>query len=217
MYPEDRVLVAFVPRPRDFELICRENWYRIPQRFAPKGLFAEYVAFYFGRQFGEKRWAIFHYARNLGHELVYRRDLFPDQSDHARADQLYYKVQLGPLQSRESPITSLRWRRITFIHTTWDRFRDAREINDLFIVGGKYVDRLYATLKERGIQAEKGYLVSERKKAYELPLMVPCRFGRVEIAEDRLPRNELEFMNLTKEVIEEIEELGGIVPNRDQK
>jgi hypothetical protein len=216
MYPEDRVLVTYVPQPQDFELICRERWYRIPQRFAPKGLFAEYFAFYFGRQFAEKKWAIFHYAQNLGHELVYRRELFPEQSDHPRADQPYYKVQLGPLQDREFPIVSLRWRRITFIHTTWDRFMDAREINDLLIVGGQYVDRLYATLKERGIQAEKNYHVSEQNTAYEIPLMVPCRLGRVEVTENRLPKNELDLANLTEEIIEETEKLGGIVLNHDQ-
>jgi hypothetical protein len=147
---------------------------------------------------------------------VYRRDLFPEQGDHPRADQLYYKVQLGPLQNREAPIVSLRWRRITFIHTTWDRFKDAREINDLFIVGGQYVDRLYATLKERGIQAEKGYHVSEQDMEYEIPLMVPCRAGRVEITADRLPKNELDLVNLTEKIIEETDKLGGILLNCEQ-
>lgn len=211
MYPEDRVLVAFVPHPRDFELIRRERWYRIPQRFAPKGLFAEYLAFYFGSQFGEMKWAIVHYAQNLGHELVYRRDLFPDQDDHPRADEPYYKVQLGPILSREDPIVSLRWRRVTFIHTTWDRFKDAREINDLFVVGGRYVDRLYATLKERGVPAERNYRVSERNMHYEIPLVVPCRLGRIEVTESKLPGNDSEFMKLVEEIISEIEKKGGVV------
>jgi hypothetical protein len=54
---------------------------------------------------------------------------------------LYYKVQLGPVQQLERPIVSLRWRRITFIHTTWDRLHDAREINDLLVEGGSYAAR----------------------------------------------------------------------------
>ena len=168
MYPEDRVLVAYVPRPEDFELIRLERWYRVPQRHAPKGLYAEYFAFYFGRHFGSQKWAIYYYARKLGHELVTRKDLFPDQTDHSRVDEPYYKVQLGPILSREHPILSLRWRRVTFIHTTWDRFEDAREINDLFVEGGQYVDRLYATLKEQGIQAERNYRVSEPGTAYDI-------------------------------------------------
>ena len=39
MYPEDRVLVAYVPKLSDFDLIRRQGWYRIPQKSAPKGRF----------------------------------------------------------------------------------------------------------------------------------------------------------------------------------
>ena len=211
MYPEDRVLVAFVPRPEDFDLIQSEGWYRVPKRHAPKGLYAEYFAFYFGRSFGPEKWAIFYYARNLGHELVPRRDLLPNQTDHPRADEPYYKVQLGPILTREHPILSLRWRRVTFIHTTWDRFEDAREINDLFIEGGRYVDRLYATLKERGIQAERNYRVSELAATYDLPLMIPCRLGRIEVREERLPRSYLDTLKLADEIVCEAAEKGGVL------
>jgi hypothetical protein len=36
MYPEDTVLVAYVPHPADFDRIRQEGWYRIPQRHAPQ-------------------------------------------------------------------------------------------------------------------------------------------------------------------------------------
>ena len=117
MYPDDRVLVAYVPRPTDFTRIQTENWYRIPVKSAPKGLYAEYIAFYFGRTFGDKKWAIHYYAENLGHELVRRIDLLPDEPNHPRAQEIYYQVQLGPLNLLEQPIMSLKWRRILFIHT----------------------------------------------------------------------------------------------------
>ena len=126
MYPEDRVLVAYVPEPQDFKLIEEENWYRIPQKKVPKGLHAEYIAFYFGGSFGPQKWAIHSYAQNLGHELVTRLALRPQEPQHPRANELYYKVQLGPLQRLSQPIVSLRWRRLTFLHTTWDRFCEAR-------------------------------------------------------------------------------------------
>lgn len=148
MYPEDRVLVAYVPTPADFRLIEEEGWYRIPQSAAPKGLYAEYFAFYLGSAFGVRKWAIHQYARRLGHELLVRRSLFPAEVDHPRADQLYYKVQLGPLQPLERPIISLHWRRVTFVHTTWDRLVTAVEINDLFLDGDPYVDRAFAVLRE---------------------------------------------------------------------
>ena len=92
-----------------------------------------------------------YYARRLGHELVTRCDLLPDEADHPRAEEPYYKLQLGPLQKREPPVVSQRWRRITLIHTTWDRFQAAEEINDLFVKGGEFVDRLYHALRDSGL------------------------------------------------------------------
>lgn len=209
MYPEDRVLVAYMSNPADFAIARSEHWYRIPQATAPKGLYAEVFAFYFGRRFGEEKWAIHYYARRMGHELATRRMLFPDQPDHPRAGDLYYVVQLGPLQKRETPIISLRWRRITFIHTTWDRFQDAHEINDLFVEGGDYVDRLYATLKENGLHPERNYLVREPHQRYVVPLAIPCRRGAVTVTEDELPRSDAELANVAAAITREVLERGG--------
>jgi hypothetical protein len=181
MYPEDRVLVAYMPKPSDFTIVQEEGWYRIPEKHVPKGLYAEYVAFYFGRSFGADKWMIRYYASRLGHELLTRKALLPDEPEHPHADDLYYKVQLGPLLELARPIISLRWRRVTFIHTTWDRFVDATEINDLFVEGGEYVDRLYAALKEHGIQPERQYRVEEPGVEYEVPLAVLCKNGRIDI------------------------------------
>lgn len=211
MYPEDRVLVVYTPRAADFALVQSQGWYRIPQRHAPKGLFAEYFAFYFGRHFGAEKWAIHYYARQQGHELVTRRILFPEQPDHPRADQLYYKVQLGPLQHLPKPIVSLRWRRITFLHTTWDRFQDATEINDLFIDGGEYVDRLYATLKDRGIRTERNYQVEEPGVTYQVPLVVLCRHGRVDVNTSQIPQSERELSELVDRIEQETAARGGVL------
>jgi len=157
MYPDDRVLVAYVPTLADFSIIEDKGWYRIPQRSVPKGLFAEYFAFYFGRPFGEQKWAIHYYAERLGHELVSRKSLFPKEVDHPKADELYYKIQLGALQLLKRPIVSLRWRRVTFLHTTWDRFENAVEVNDLFLDSEEFVDRKYVALKDRDVHISKKY------------------------------------------------------------
>lgn len=209
MYPEDRVLVVYVPRPADFALVRSEGWYRVPQRHAPKGLYAEYFAFYFGRHFGPEKWAIHYYASQQGRELVTRRILFPDQPDHPRADELYYKVQLGPLQRLHRPIVSLRWRRVTFLHTTWDRFQDATEINDLFIDGGEYVDRLYATLKDRGIRAERNYQLEEPGAVYQVPIAVLCRHGRIDVHASEIPQSEQELGMLADRIERETANRGG--------
>jgi hypothetical protein len=212
MYPEDRVLVAYVPTPADFERVRHEGWYRIPQRYAPKGLHAEYFAFYFGSAFGAEKWAIHYYAEQRGYELVSRLELFPDQPGHPRAHDFYYKVQLGPLQRLARPIPSLRWRRIAFIHTTWDRFQDAGEINDLFAEGEQYVDRLYATLKENGIEAVRNYRVEEPGVVYEVPLAVICHDGRIEVRQSQLPQSDEEVVNLADEIVRETAARGGVDP-----
>jgi hypothetical protein len=122
---------------------------------------------------------------------------------------LYYKVQLGPLQQLQRPIVSMRWRRITFIHTTWDRFQDAVEINDLFVDGGEYVDRLYATLRERGLHPERNYTVRERTLSYEVPLAVLCREGRVEVRSDEIPKTKAELTNLATKITRSVIARGG--------
>jgi hypothetical protein len=213
VYPEDRVLVAYVPRPADFAVVQADSWYRIPQRYSPKGLYAEYFAFYFGRHFGHEKWAIHYYAPQLGHELVTRQSLFPDQAAHPRANDLYYKVQLGPLRQLARPIISLRWRRVTFIHTTWDRFQDATEINDLFIDGGEYVDRLYATLKDQGIQPQRNYRVEESGVIYEVPLVVLCRHGRIDVTTSQIPETDQALAVLLAKIEREMVEKGGPLKN----
>ena len=97
MHPDDRVLVAVINRLQDFEIARDQGWYRLPEHKAGRGAFFEYVAFYFTSAFHEQKWAIHYYARSLGHELVTRRELLPDESDHPRAGEPYYKLQLGTL------------------------------------------------------------------------------------------------------------------------
>lgn len=186
MHPDDRVLVAVMNRPQDLEIAQQQGWYRIPERHAPRGVFFEYVAFYLTAAFGEERWSIPYYARCLGHELLARRELLPAEPDHPRAGEPYYKLQLGRLQRREPPIPSHRWRRITFIHTTWDRFEAAQEINDLFAEGGEFVDRIYHALRDAGIAPERRYPVREAGAEYILDLAVPCREGVVAVEIEEL-------------------------------
>jgi len=132
MYSDETVLVAILNSPRDLMIAREWGWYRIPVQHAPKQLFADYLAFYQTKVFGDEGWSIRYFARISGHELVRRRDLLPDEPDHPHADEVYYKLQLGPLQELPRPITSRVGRRITFFTTTWGRLAQARELNDLF-------------------------------------------------------------------------------------
>ena len=178
----DRVLVGVMPQPRDFDLAQTEGWYRIPVHHAPECVTdAAVLAFYFTSKFSTERWSIPWYAEVRGHELVRRRDIMPDEVDHPRADEQYYKLQIGPLIRREPPIPSLRWRRVSFITTTWDRFSAAEEINDLYLTGA---DGLYVTLKESGFFPEREYLIREDSETYTVDLAIPCTDGVVAISVD---------------------------------
>jgi hypothetical protein len=214
MNPEDRILVAIMNLPRDLAFARDQGWYRIPQKRAPKGIHAEYLAFYFGRAFGEQKWAIHYYARKLGHELVCRRDLLPDEPDHPRADDLYYKVQLGPLLPLERPIVSLRWRRVSFIHTTWDRFVDASEINDLYVEGEPYVDRLYYALREAGVTPERHYRIQDQGVQYEVDMAIPCRSGTVTVVIGNRPRPASALHLDPKQVIDNPSRCASLVLDR---
>jgi hypothetical protein len=180
LYPEDRVLVGVMPDPADFVIAREQQWYRVPIKHAPRGIHAEYVAFYFTSKFSEElRWSIHFYARRTGHELVRRVDLMPHQPNHPRAEEQYYKLQLGPLKQKDPAILSVRWRRIAFIQTTWDRFVKAREVNDLYATDGEFVDRVYHVLKSRGIQPDRAVQVREGSQEYLVDLIIPCRDGAV--------------------------------------
>jgi hypothetical protein len=179
-HASDRVLVAIMNNPRDFEIARDEGWYRVPARHAPQSTTeAAVLALYFTKAFDDEKWSIRWYGAVRGHELARRRDLFPDEPDHPRVDEPYYKLQLGPLIELELPIYSLRWRRITFIETSWDRFSAAEEINDLYASGA---DGLFVTLKEEGFWPEREFEIREGGAAYTVDLAIPCREGTVTIA-----------------------------------
>ncbi len=150
---------------------------------------SDYVALYFTKAFGDQRWAIHWYAPVRGHEMKRRRELVPEEADHPRADHacygmqyvMQYVMQLGPLERLDPPIISLRWRRITFIETTWDRFQIAQEINELYASGA---DGLFVTLKDMGLAPEREYPVQESGCEYVVDLAIPCEDGTLAIVVD---------------------------------
>jgi hypothetical protein len=194
MNPDDRVLVAVMNNPRDMEIARWDHWYRIPVKHAPAGcLDVQYLAFYLTAAFGDWKWAVHEYAPVRGYELVPRCDLLPDEPEHPRVDEWYYKIELGPLAALTRPIPSRRWRRITFIVTTGDRFMAAQEINDLFADGEG--EALFVTLKDAGLMPERQLVIREAGVEYEVDLAIPCQRGVVSIAigEGAAPADVLRF------------------------
>ncbi len=127
-----RVLVAVVTHPRDLQLARKQHWYRIPLKHGPRQLAAEYLAFYQTAAFGEERWAVRYYAPVLRYRLATRRELLPDEAGHPRADERYYRLDLGPLHTLPLPVPAARLRRVTFISTTFGQLLRARDVRELW-------------------------------------------------------------------------------------
>ncbi len=146
---ESLILVALMPSPRDLDIARTLGWYRIPMATAPRLLTVDYLAFYQPASFGpEHRWRIEYVAPLEGYELVTRRELFRHEPHHPRADQWYYKLQLGPLERLPRPIPALRWKRLTFLYTTGARLRRAQSLHDLVLRGAER-ETVWRTLRER--------------------------------------------------------------------
>jgi hypothetical protein len=145
----DIVLVAILPSPKDLEFARLLGWYRIPLKSAPKVIAVDYLAFYQTAAFNEtNRWQIKFIAPVRGHELTTRALLFKEEPDHPRANEEYYKIQIGDMLPLPNPIFADRWRRITFFYTTGYLMNRATSIRDL-VVEGEERSILWKTLKER--------------------------------------------------------------------
>lgn len=174
-------LVAVVTRRKDWRLFETERWYRIPVRTAPEELERfRWLAFYQTAAFAQDKWAINYFARVIRITEVERIRLLPDEPDHPRRLDRYYRLEIDRLRRLKEPISSRRLRRIVFIPTTLERLFRAREINDLFRTS-PIEDRLYDRLKRNGLDTERQLLVRERRKGYMLDLALFCRDGNIDI------------------------------------
>jgi hypothetical protein len=146
----DLILVSVIPTPRDLDIARLLGWYRIPFRSAPKVVAVDALAFYQPGTFGELGGRIEYTAVVRGHELTTRSELIRDEPDHPRANEEYFKVQIGPLERISNPITAERWKRLTFLYTTGEYFLSARTLNDL-VVHSDERQLLWKSLRERAV------------------------------------------------------------------
>ncbi len=151
--PTSLILVVVMNNRRDLEIARLLGWYRIPLRSAPKVIDVDYLAFYQTAAFGDEKWRILYVAPVRGHELTTRAELLQEEQDHPHAQQEYYKIQIGPLESLPNPVLAEGWLRITFLYTTGDYLLKARTMNDL-VVESEERRILWQALRERASQAQ---------------------------------------------------------------
>jgi len=150
----DLILVCLMPTPRDMEIARLLGWYRIPLRTAPKVISVDYLAFYQPGSFGERAGKIEFVAPVRGYELATRAELLKDEAEHPRANEEYFKVQIGPLERLSRPIVAEKWRRLTFLYTTGEYLLGAKTLNDLVVQSDERA-LLWQSLRERAEQHQQ--------------------------------------------------------------
>lgn len=168
LYPDPQmrrrtVLVAVLNNAEDLRRAASEGWYRIPQRRAPKRIGADYLAFYQTGAFRDQDTArtVTYYAATRRYRLATRRDLIPNEPDHPHGNDYYFRVELGPLQRLERPVPARSYRRLTFIHTTFDRLLNAQDVLDLFRKDDPF-DTLWDALRKHKLRPLKNRLAGDR-------------------------------------------------------
>lgn len=173
------VLVGIVTRKKDWAILKEEGWYRIPVKSAPVQLERiRYLAFYQTKVFDAEKWAVNYYARVKEIKTVRRIELLPDEPNHPRAQEWYYRIAIYELRRLPHPIPSRRWRRIIFIPTTLERLLRAKEINELYHTS-PIEEKLYRALERAGLAPERQFYVG--KGGYLLDLAVFCKMGKIDV------------------------------------
>lgn len=186
--PRGEVLVAILNNAEDLRLAREAGWYRIPVSSARKWLWERWpprwLAFYQTKVFGPAAYAVNYYAAVRGIRKVSRTELFTDTPpNHPKANRRYYQLLLGDLQRLAPPIVSRRLRRIVFIPTTYEKFTEAVEINDLWDES-PLEDRLWAIFRQTRIRAERQYPVEIEDRSYFLDFAIFCNEGKINVETD---------------------------------
>jgi very-short-patch-repair endonuclease len=184
--------VVLLPKPGDRQIAAEQGWYRIrPGRTVTQlgdlTRFTE-LLFYQPDAFGPERRMIEFRALVSGYGKVRRSDLFPDEPEHPRADQVYHCFRLGPLEPLARPIRSRIGRRMLFVPTTRARVAGANDINDLF-AGTRIEEVLYGRLRDYGFLPERElWLEVEvpgarcvRKAMVSLDMALSCCGGKLDV------------------------------------
>lgn len=183
----DTVVVAILNNLQDFAILEKHRWYRIPTTSADKWLRdhwpPQWLAFYHTKVFGSLAYGVHYFARVVDIRTVYRQQLFPDEPAGPRSGRRYYQLFVEPLRELPQPILSRQLRRIVFIPTTWQKFIDAVEINDLYD-GSPLEDRLWVEFKRLGIEAQRQEFVRTEDEDHALDFAIYCVSGKLDVETD---------------------------------
>ncbi|MBI5220933.1 MAG: DUF559 domain-containing protein [Candidatus Liptonbacteria bacterium] len=173
------VLVAVLRSRRDLAILLRENWYRIPIKHAPTRKF-QYLAFYQPAIFGKRGSCIRYYARVLTRQDSLRIKLLPQELDHPRARERYYRIRVGRIRRLQKPIRNLSPRRVSFGFTTLARLLNARDILQVYDIPP--TEQIMNTeFQHARIQTIPQYPLVLSGRRYRLDFAVLCRHGTLAV------------------------------------
>ena len=177
------VLVAIMNSLSDFEILQEQRWYRIPVQSRPRAWPPDWLAFYHTQVFTNHPKTVVYYGRVARINRAMREDLFPGQPLNPKSGREYYQLHLQSLERLPNPISSAKPRRNPFIPTTWRKFSEAGQINDLFDES-PLEDRLWEEFKTRRIPAERQWQVEVGNERYYLDFALLCNKGKVDVETD---------------------------------
>jgi len=184
---KEELVVGIVNSTSDFKIVQNQHWYRIPADKADKLLKRrwppKWIAFYYTNAIKGYPQMIIHYAKISVINVATRQELFPDEVENYKTKRIYYKITFNKVETLPKPILSRRWRRIVFIQTTYKKFINAVEVNDLFD-GSHLEDRLWAEFKRNRVSAERQQVVKVDEKFYFLDFAIHCKKGKLDIETD---------------------------------
>jgi very-short-patch-repair endonuclease len=217
-YPKPDMLIGLLKDKNDLSILKDQLWYRIPVSSAPKILDkVKFISFYQTSSFEDIKWSIKFFGEIDKISITKRKKLFPSEPANPKSFNEYYKIELKKLFSLNNPIPSKIGRRIVFIPTTFEKFKRAKEINDLFHAS-PLEDKLWNEMKKNNINAERQFVVSEGSATYFLDFAIFCRkyklnvecggfdyhssndsLNRDYIRNNFLTKNNWKILNFTKE------------------
>ncbi len=173
------VLVGVLKNKRDLGILLTKKWYRIPLAHAPARPF-HYLAFYQPARFGRRGRRILYYARVLNQQTIKRSELLPDELNHPRARDYYFRLRVGRVKKLPRPVRNIIPRRISFGFTTLNRLLKSRNILQLYNVVPTE-QMIEDGLKLTGIGVRAQYHVACGQKRYCIDFAVFCRQGLIAI------------------------------------
>jgi very-short-patch-repair endonuclease len=176
-------LIAILKEKSDLAILQNQGWYRIPVESAPKRWPPKWIGFYQPKNFGEDAYRIRYFGHIKDIHIARRYEIFPNEIPSIRSDREYFILSLEKLEELENPIPSYRPRRQAFIPTTWKKFKNAEQINDLFD-DSPLEDKMWSEMKRLSLEAERQWGVSLGHIAYFLDFAIFCNKGKINVETD---------------------------------